>query len=224
MKGNKSDFFWPSFTDLMTSLFFIMLVLYVLTYLQLNRKNQVLKKELKIIRTVKENLKPLKNDRKLFKYEERYSRFKLAFDVKFNFNKSDILKNGHLINPYETKVKILEAGNKLKDVIDKLKLLKKKDPTLNKVSYILVIAGYASQDKNDSTIEHNYDLSYKRALSLWAFWKLRGINFESPEYKDLIDLQIAGNGWGGVGRLPVNQEEDNQRFLIQIFPKIGDIK
>ena len=34
MKIN-SDSFWPSYTDLMTSLFFIMLVLFVLTYVSL---------------------------------------------------------------------------------------------------------------------------------------------------------------------------------------------
>lgn len=47
--------------------------------------------------------------------------------------------------------------------------------------------------------------------------------FENAKiYEGLIDLQIAGNGWGGVGRQQI--EENNQRFLIQIFPKIGDTK
>ncbi len=48
------------------------------------------------------------------------------------------------------------------------------------------------------------------------------VDFEAIEYNNLIDLQISGNGWGGVGRL--EDDQDNQRFLIQIFPKIGDIK
>lgn len=225
MKRSRSDFFWPSFSDLMTSLFFIMLVLYVLTYIQLKRRNKVLENQVRIIKTVEANLQPLKNDKDLFEYEESYNRFKLAFDVKFEKDKSSILEDGHLVNPVETREKIKQAGIKLKAVIDKLKLEKEKDPTLNKVSYILVIAGYASKDFNPKTKNHNYELSYFRALSLWSYWKDNvGIDFESPEYKNLIDLQISGNGWGGVGRLPRNQESNNQRFLIQIFPKIGDIK
>ncbi|MBB5635299.1 hypothetical protein HDF26_004562 [Pedobacter cryoconitis] len=225
MRKDKSDFFWPSFSDLMTSLFFIMLVLYVLTYVKLKLSNKVLEQQLQIIKTVEANLQPLKNDKELFEYEENYNRFKLAFDVKFEADKFAILQDGHLINAVATRAKITQAGEKLKAVIDRLKLEKEKDPALSKVSYILVIAGYASKDFNPKRMVHNYELSYFRALSLWSYWKNNvGIDFESPEYKNLIDLQISGNGWGGVGRLPGNQESDNQRFLIQIFPKIGDIK
>ena len=224
MKKSNNDFFWPSFTDLMTSLFFIMLVLYVLTYVQLKIRNRVLENQLKIIKTVEANLAPLKKEKQLFTYEEKYNRFKLAFDVKFEKDKYEILSDLDLINPDSTRLKIASAGSKLKVVIDKLKLEKEKDPSLNKVSYILVISGYASKDFNQNYLDHNYKLSYSRALSLWSYWKKIGIDFESPEYNNLIDLQIAGNGWGGIGRLPREQETDNQRFLIQIFPKIGDIK
>ena len=224
MKKSSSDFFWPSFTDMMTSLFFIMLCLYALTYVQLRIRNKVLENQLKIIKTVEANLAPLKKDKELFTYEEKYNRFKLAFDVKFERDSSEILSNTGLINADSTRNKIEKAGRRLKGVIDKLKLEKDKDSSLNKVSYILVISGYASRDYNKNTLNHNYKLSYLRALSLWSYWKRIGIDFEAPDYNNLIDLQIAGNGWGGVGRLPIDQESDNQRFLIQIFPKIGDIK
>ncbi|WP_316753230.1 hypothetical protein [Pedobacter gandavensis] len=221
MKG-KNDFFWPSFADLMTSLFFIMLVLYVLTYVELKRKNTVLEEKLKIIETVEANLEPLKRDTMLFKFEEEYNRYKLAFDVKFNPDKSSIVSNADLINPVYTRVKIRDAGQKLKMVIDGLKRKKDSDPGMKNISYILVISGYASKDKYSNSLNHNYDLSYKRALSLWAYWKYnQNIDFESTEYKNLIDLQISGNGWGGVGR--TENEADNQRFLIQIFPKIANI-
>jgi hypothetical protein len=219
---SKNDFFWPSFTDLMTSLFFIMLVLYVLTYVQLKRKNFVLEQKLKIIETVEANLEPLKRDTALFRFEKDYNRYKLAFDVKFNNDKSIILSDADLINPDYTRAKIREAGEKLKVVIDGLKLKKEGDSSMKNISYILVIAGYASKDRYSKSLAHNYELSYKRALSLWAYWKYHvGIDFESPQYRGLIDLQISGNGWGGVGR--VENEEDNQRFLIQIFPKIANV-
>ena len=76
MSSKKSDFFWPSYTDLMTSLFFIMLVLYVLTYVRLNTTIKLQKDKLSIIEAVEENLKPLKKDTTLFRYEEQYKRFK----------------------------------------------------------------------------------------------------------------------------------------------------
>jgi hypothetical protein len=223
MKKSRNDFFWPSFTDLMTSLFFIMLVLFVLKKIELEKQIKVAKNKVKIIETVEANLKPLKTDNELFTYEEDFNRFKLAFNVKFKANKHRILLDTDLENPIQTRAKIKNAGLKLKQVIDQLKKNKDNDSTLSNVSYIIVIAGYASKDLNTKTMVHNYNLSYLRALNLWAYWKYNvGVDFESPEYKGLIDLQIAGNGWGGVGRS--EQETENQRFLIQIFPKIGEIK
>jgi len=216
-KGNK-DFFWPSYTDLMTSLFFVMLVLYVLTYVRLNSTIRLQKAKLEIIETVEENLKPLKAEKALFTYEEQYKRFKLSFDVKFVKDKFGITPD-ELINYDLTVNKIDQAGSKLKIIIDNLKKLKAANNKLKNVSYVLVISGYASRTGEE---QHNYELSYERALSLKNYWRSKGIDFEMPDYNDLIDLQISGNGWGGIGRL--QNEEDNQRFLIQIFPKIGDIK
>jgi outer membrane protein OmpA-like peptidoglycan-associated protein len=218
MNSKKTDFFWPSYTDLMTSLFFVMLVLYVLTYIRLNTTIKLQKEKLAIIETVEQNLKPLKSDSSLFKYEKDYKRFKLAFDVKFVNDKAGINEN-ELEDFDNVMIKINLAGQKLRQIIDTLKKHKITDAKQRNVSYILVIAGYASRYGEEN---YNYNLSYTRALNLMNHWKSIGINFEAREYNDLIDLQIAGNGWGGVGRAP--NEYGNQRFLIQIFPKIGDIQ
>ncbi|MBE7169919.1 MAG: OmpA family protein [Williamsia sp.] len=219
MKSNKPDSFWPSYTDLMTSLFFIMLVLYVLTYIRLNTTINLQKEKLAIIETVEENLRPLKSDTSLFTYEEKYKRFKLSFNVKFRTDQFEISPS-QLENYGTTVAKIDRAGEKLLQIINQLQRSKESNPRLRNVAYILVIAGYASRTGNEY---HNYELSYRRALSLWQYWRdAKHINFESQGYKGLIDLQISGNGWGGVGRL--SNETDNQRFLIQIFPKIGDIR
>ena len=222
MKPARTDSFWPSYTDLMTSLFFVMLVLFILVFVQQHKTIRDLQKRLAIITAVEENLKPLKNDSTLFTYEETYKRFKLAFDVKFKNDSSKITSTG--LEKFEATIaKIGEAGDKLRILIDTLKNRKEADPRLRDVSYILVIAGYASRTSDGRGEFHNYDLSYQRALSLWDYWrKVKNIDFESRNYNGLIDLQIAGNGWGGVGRSDRNVE--NQRFLIQIFPKIGDIK
>jgi hypothetical protein len=227
----KQNFFWPSFTDLMTSLFFIMLVLYVLTYLLLKQEQkkleqivEVQKNKLAIIETVEENLKPLERDSTLFRYEEKYKRFSLAFDVQFNL--AGVRIPADLQNPMETEKKIDEAGRKLDEVITNLSLAKKNNPKLKNVSYLMIISGYASNLPGD--MEHiEYDRSYERAWYLWSYWKYHAHNFENNIYNGLIDLQIAGNGWGGVGRFSnndLNMEKKNQRFVIQIIPKIGETK
>lgn len=217
MKSKQENSFWPSYTDLMTSLFFIMLVLYVLTYVRLSSTIKLQKEKLTIIETVEQNLKPLKED-PLFVYEEEYKRFKLSFDVKFETNKYN-LNPGELENYASTITSINRAGQNLKYIIDNLNVTKNSNPQLRNVSYILVIAGYASKTGDEL---HNYKLSYERALALRNHWRTKGIDFESEQYQDLIDLQISGNGIGGVGRDIV--DVNNQRFLIQIFPKIGDVK
>ena len=69
---------------------------------------------------------------------------------------------------------------------------------------------------------------------LYDFWRDQRIaDFDAPRYHGIIELAIAGNGYGGVGRynpggrnLRVRnaQEKRNQRFLIQIIPKIGQVE
>lgn len=233
MKKKGESFFWTSFADLMTSLFFIVLVLYVLTYIMLKKKEKELvntvadlKHKLEVYELVEQNLKPLKQDTLLFRYEENYKRFTLAFDVNFALGKSQI-QSGDLNNYDVTATKIESVGKQLQNTIDNLARNKVENPAMNNVSYLVIISGYASHLVSGSQIS-DYELSYQRAYNLWGYWKNIGIDFEANKYKGLIDLQIAGNGWGGVGRFekdPENfmaNETKNQRFIIQIVPKIGN--
>ena len=73
MSKKQKDFFWMSFSDLMTSLFFVVLVLYVLTYIMLNKEKEKLEEqknlieadneEMKKILQLKEQFEPLQNVR-----------------------------------------------------------------------------------------------------------------------------------------------------------------
>jgi len=218
MKTKKDNSFWPSYTDLMTSLFFIMLVLYVLTYVRLNSTIKLQKEKLAIIEAVEQNLKPLKEDTVLFKYEKEYKRFVLAFDVKFKSGKFLLKYDEIETDPIATLTNINLAGQKLLQIIDKLNFERNKpNSKLSNVSYLVIISGYASKT---GLLFDNYDLSYHRALHLWDYWMYNNINFEDPKYEGLLDLQIAGNGLGGTGR--DIEDEKNQRFIIQIVPKIGN--
>jgi hypothetical protein len=152
----KSGFFWLGFADLMTSLFFIMLVLYVVSFalykkqieeiddltaflgntikdleisvdeLEKNKKLLLIQAEkAKIIEAVEKNLEPLKSDTSLFRYEEKYKRFTLAFDVKFKTNTSEIKINA--LEDFEiTSNKIQDVGKKLQNTIDYLATKKRK--------------------------------------------------------------------------------------------------
>jgi len=226
-------FFWASFSDLMTSLFFIVLVLYILTYILLKRKEKELqitvddlKHKLEVFELVEQNLKPLKENKTLFRYEEKYKRFVLGFDVNFEVGEYAI-EPGKLQDYSVTARKIDEVGTQLRITIDNLLSKKKRSPGMANVSYLVIVSGYASHLALGNEVD-DYELSYKRAYSLWKYWYSSGINFEGNQYKDLIDLQIAGNGWGGIGRFerdPENgmqSERKNQRFIIQIIPKIGN--
>lgn len=224
MASKKHDIFWISYADLLTSLFFIVLVLFAITFFKYNQKVENLEKKLEVFRLVEKSLEPLKEKKDIFRYESEYKRFVLAEEVSFNISKTDVTPND--VKDYERKSKyLLKVGKGLKNTLDTIAYNRNKNTGLKEVSYLLIISGYASKLSVANEAE-DYNLSYDRAYNLWRFWKRAGIDFEDPKYKEFIDLQIAGNGWGGMGRLPSknnSEEEGNQRFIIQIIPKTKNI-
>jgi hypothetical protein len=241
-KGDQ--IFWPSFSDLMTSLFFVVLVLFTVSYANQQKakrdleeglgdqiaKTDSLKKKLAVYDLVETNLKPLREAPDLFQYDGENKRFTLAFNPQFREGFYKVTSEG-LFHPEQTIDSIDQAGQKLQEILNELVFSSINDSALQDVSYLLIIAGYASRlgaDKTETNQYEEYNLSYKRAYYLWNYWKEeKDIDFEDPKFKELIDLQITGNGWGGVGRFahdgPYFQEDrKNQRFIIQIVPKISN--
>lgn len=205
MKSKESNFFWTSYADLMTSLFFVMLALYVLTVAILRKKQIATEKELQKIREVQQATKNL--PQKYFKYDEGYKRYTLKEQIQFAA-KSDVINASY--NDY-----LRDLGVSIKTLINSLKQ-KKQEYGDENIKYLLVIEGMASKDN----YKENFQLSYLRALALYNFWE-RGNQLPDPEVCEII---ISGSGTGGVGRYTGKDEELNQRFLIQIIPKIGEIK
>lgn len=202
MKGKGSDFFWPSFTDLMTSLFFIMLVLYVLTYLKLTNQKKATEQQLQKIKEIQSAVKEL--PKQYFKYDSTYKRFSLVQNIEF-YTARDIIKK-------KDEGYLLKVGNSIKNLINKLKTKYAQQD----IKYVVIIEGMSS---NDNYIE-NYPLSYKRALSVFRLWKYNQIILD----QSICEVQIAGSGVGGNGRYQQYEDYKNQRILIQIVPKIGDLK
>jgi len=213
-KNKKESFFWASYSDLMTSLFFVMLVLFVLVIVLLHNKMKdnirligEQEKELIEKRKMDEITKSTQNiDATYFDYNTQYK--KLVLKIKANFDKD---KSEEKDLDISTKNSLIEAGKVIQTRIDSVI---RNNPDLN-IQFLIVIEGQASKD--NASDRHNYELSYKRAYTLKKIWENNNINFGKE-----CEVLISGSGTGGSMREKI--ESKNQRFLIHIIPKIGEIK
>jgi outer membrane protein OmpA-like peptidoglycan-associated protein len=199
MKTRESSFFWPSYADLMTSLFFVMLVLYVLTVVALQYQQQATREELRKIKEIQNATKQL--DTTYFQYQPGYKRFALNRQIQFPVGKSTI--------PTADAPYLRGVGISIKRLIDRLQSKYRNQ----NIKYLIVIEGMASRDG----YRLNDQLSYERALALRRFW-LREDIILNP---DICEVIVGGSGEEGVGREKL--EYKNQRILIQIIPKIGTL-
>lgn len=214
-KKNKS-FFWASYADLMTSLFFVMLMLFVVAVVQLNKEgdrvrgeNENLKGKLEKAQEIEDATTGL--DQNYFQYIDKYKKHKLTVDVQFPRGSAELSQVSQ-----ETLDKLKAAGDSARAFIDR---------TTNKyttIQYILIIEGQASREY-PKPYEKNYELSYERALALKKYWEHEGVTFADKN----CEVLICGSGDGtqsGTGLMREEIEENNQRFLIHILPKPGVIK
>ena len=248
---DRDGTFWPSYVDLMTALFLVMLVLFVLSYRRFQDRENQLKvqlRELQLIRRIQSSVQQLMGDKTLFRYEPRFRRYTLARDIQFQGGQWDLRRPSQTLPPAQAAASLAylrQTGGALRGLVDSLLARKRRDPALREVSYVLLIQGSASNLKDARAPRYDayaytdyenwgYILSYQRAKALHDFWRQQGIaDFDAPRYHGLIELALAGNGYGGVGRynptgrnLRVTNAEEkrNQRFLIQIIPKIGQVE
>jgi outer membrane protein OmpA-like peptidoglycan-associated protein len=219
MNQSRRDFFWPSYVDLMTALFLIMLVLFVLSYklfhdkqTDLESANAQLKvqlREKRKIDEIKEALKRLDNSR-YFTYNQTFKRYELNFDVLFQPGRYDL--------PPAAQQPLVQAGRFLLSQMQSLRN--------DGIQYLVIIEGRAAMNPNFAlTAPQNADLqavrelSYNRALAVVYLWQQAGLQFPKN-----IEVLPAGSGYRGAGRYGGYQQEQlNKRFIIQIQPKIGSL-
>jgi len=200
MKKSKESFFWTSYSDLMTSLFIIMLVLFVLVIVLLNKRMEATIIELEDIKKVEASTRDLEG--KYFTYNKEYEKFILNIDCQFPVSKYDI----ELLSD-TTRSQLMDAGQQVKDFLEKH----------SENQYLVIVEGQASAN-SVSMMEFNYNLSYQRALSLIKFWATNpNVKFSDNN----CELQIAGSGDGRLSAKTMRDSvnEKNQRFLIYIIPK-----
>ena len=213
MKKNKNNFFWVSYSDLMTTLFFIMLLLFVFASAGLYHQKKASEIQLKNIRDMQAAVAQL--DTNYFQPDTIHKRCILKRQVNFA-SKSAVI-------PEQDKPYLDIIGKNLNRVIsnirDSMALEKYKDMD---VTFLVLVEGMASKTKFDiDEWQNNNVLSYNRALSIYQY--LKPSLFDDPKNKSLLEVQIAGSGEEGIRPYPDNNvynTEKNQTIILQIIPKI----
>ena len=194
-KRKRESFFWTSYSDLMTSLFFVMLTLFVLAIALLHKEVVNIGKERDATQAEIDKIEEIRKavqsiDPTYFDYNAEYKKHILKTVVKFKTGSADI-------NDLDEKTKA-ELQNVKKSISKFLGELYEKDKNYNL----------------------NNQLSYARALALFKFWfpdqEETTLQFENYP----CEVVIAGAGCM-EGKPRAAKNADNQRFLIQIMPKPG---
>ncbi len=224
MEDNNRTSFWPSYVDIMTTLFAIMLVLFVVSYSRFKIKEQELLKIANKYEEIKSIYRAVENiDSTYFEFNKQFVKHIFRIQVTYQTGEFELNK---LEDDLKDKAKadalrksIIKAGEEIKRTIIQLQ---NNDSIKQDIKYLVVIEGQASADGyNVDSYRNNDVLSYQRALGLHKFWcDSAKINFAEMNRCELV---ISGSGEKGVPRNP-NNEKFNQRFMIHIVPVIGNIR
>ena len=219
-KGKQKDPFWTSYSDLMTSLFFVMLVLFIICLVKVGGMNGELRRAYKEAIADKQDLENILHLEDQFKVLSEsssleYDSIRKMFYAKGFQEKEIFYSNGDKIKPKYLGI-VDTVGN---DILQIMQSLNENE----NFNYQMVIEGNAAikwqnlkSGNYDPDNVEMYHLSYNRALALYLYWKSKGIDFR----KYNTEVIIAGSGFNGINR--DNKVEDyNKRFIIQIIPKIN---
>jgi len=204
----KSSFFWVGYSDLLTSLLFVMLVLFVITFAILKKQQSEIEVEVEKLRKIvnlEKQFEPLKNNPD-FIYDEKCQKFFIR-----DLMGVEIFEPNQTIIKDEYKNDAIESGKKIRAFIEDLQHKN------SEFSYLLVIEGNVANNWKKSINKDNligYEISYKRALALYNLWIQNDISFR--DYN--VEVLICGSGFNGLCR-DENIEENNKRFSVQIIPK-----
>ena len=246
MDGKNNGSFWPSYVDIMTTLFAITLILFAVSFSRFKIKEKQLQSlvdEYDHIITVYSTVSSIDSTR-YFGYNEQY--LKHLFTVEVEYQQKEYRIDKLKLDLTDTQAadnkrdSIIAAGRIVMKTIKELENTDTAKDNSN-IKFLVVIEGQASKIPYQiDDYRNNYTLSYIRAQFLNEFWKQNGIDLASIPRCELI---ISGSGEGGVPRVEpdtatlrrnfpeakeyyrqVNEEEGrNQRFLIHIVPVIGNI-
>lgn len=230
----KSNLIWLGYADLMTSLFFVMLVMFVVAftkYIDLSNKVEGVKEQIGELEV--ENKQLIEQKNRLRVSQEKFKKIneittaldKMSDESYFRFNKAckrHELVHGGLFDFNSFVIKgnqkpmLIQVGRELASIINQVKVE-------DGVQYMLVIEGRAGRFE-DEEMNSKYNtfakrLSYERAKALYDLWIDNYIRFD----EDLCQVIISGSGFEGSCRYARNEEIKNRSFVIQLIPKVGEI-
>jgi flagellar motor protein MotB len=205
-RGEEHNF-WMSYTDLMSGF----LIIFIITNVIAHHRYGVTKTQLEELKEIQESVKNI--DSTYFSYDLNYKRYTLKnITVSFRTESADMLDISQ-----EDRNKLLQAGQSILSFVDAA-IAKNPD-----TKYLLIIEGQSSKDDYHIDEYKNNDvLSYRRALALKEYWLNNNIIFEDHK----CEIVVSGSGQSGSFREQPDDSSNkkNQRFVIHILPKIGDVK
>ena len=229
-----------SYADLMTSLFFVMLVLFVLVVsimqyksaalkdnsTKLNQKtidleqklneNELVQKQLEVLNKQLKadaiDLARIRSINETLKALEKGGNFKYnAICKRFELKQQILFPTNSAVIPSNQKKMLRSAGHQLKDLISLFKSEKN-------IKFLVVIEGRAAKHEKERLnlkyANNVKDLSYSRSLALYNLWKKAGVNLNSMN----SEVMISGSGFDGLCRYSGSKEGLNKRFIIQVIP------
>lgn len=226
---SKRSLFWISYSDLMTSLFFTMLVLFVVIIIAMGQaKMKTEQANNKLSEALKKANVTIEQQKQLLKLNEQFQTLTSSSSLGYDENKRMFyVKDFVGVEIFEPDKDVIKpeymqmvdtVGKEIKRIVDSL------NRDGNNFKFQLVIEGTAAipfKELVSKTYNPDnnmmYMLSYKRALSLYNRWK--HLNFRESN----TEIIIAGSGFNGINR-DMDREENNKRFVIQIIPKIDKPK
>ena len=231
-ENNKKTLFWTSYSDLMTSLFFTVLVLFVVVIVAMGADNRQMGAANKLAQEAKKNLEKALEDanatneqlNQILRLQDQFNTLTSSSSLQYDEQKRmfyakdfvgiEIFKTNEDIIKEEYIETVNRVGNDIKQLIESIKTNNKE------FKYLLIIEGTAALPYTELQAKtfnpHNtamYVLSYRRALALYNQWK--HLNFRESN----TEIIIAGSGFNGINRDKI-VEDNNKRFIIQIIPKI----
>lgn len=247
MDGKRNGAFWPSYVDIMTTLFAIMLILFVVSFSRFKVKEKQLQSlvdEYDNIITVYSTVGKI-DSTAYFGYNKQYLKHLFTVDVEYQQREYAMDKlQLDVANPAAASMKrdsVIRAGRLIKQTLLALEQPRGASPASENIKFLVILEGQASKvGFNEDDWKNNYTLSYLRAQFLNEFWKSNGIDLDAIPKCELI---ISGSGEGGVPRVVpdtaylrrryprqkdfvrrwIQEEGKNQRFLVHVVPVIGNI-
>jgi outer membrane protein OmpA-like peptidoglycan-associated protein len=192
---------WPSFTDLVTSVFIVMLffltILIVKNYVDLH---QLLKLE-KIVGSIEDDLKELETLMQDEDVKVEDGTIVISSDILFPFDKSGVED----LTP-EGRDQIQRIGRKLGAFMESPK---------NRALFRIIVEGHTDRY---GRARYNQDLSFERAQAITQLWAME-------EFSEKIDVLPTGLGESRLKIKTGNKyvQRENRRIEIKVMPKFNKL-